>query len=102
MRVTLDNVIRVIQYHEKFATLRTYPYRPGQRVMVRHPSGRLKGVVELVIANPKKEDLERFLEISGFENAEKWWKVATRLHGRRPGYLVVVRINNMLGRGELG
>ncbi len=100
MRVTLDKVVAVMRQHGRLATLRTFPYQSGKRVVIKHPGGRLRGEVELVITDPKREDLERFLEISGFKSVEEWWDTAVKLHGANPRYLVVVRFPDGISGGR--
>ena len=79
----------------RVATVRSYPYRRGQRVRLRLESVglRLAGVVEEVYPY-SRGILERLWRLSGFDSAEEWRENAIGLHGSesRLRYVVVVRL----------
>jgi len=96
MRVTVPRVVNTMLSSGRLATLRTYPYKKGKRVIIKYPQGlqekRVKAVVEEVIPNPTPEVLEQYLELSGFDTPKEWWLTACALHKTSPRYLVVLRL----------
>jgi len=87
---------KVVEYIGKgspyVATLRTYPYRPKQRVRISCGDKVLHGVVIKVIPESSTETLERYLAYSGFNTVEEWHNAAVKLHGRKPKYLVFLEV----------
>lgn len=90
MRVTHKKVVKFFIEHGFIATLRNFPYVAGQKVIVNMPHKKNRGRVILVFENWKREDLEKFVCISGFDSVDEWLETAVRLHGNVPKRLVVV------------
>jgi len=67
-------------------------YIKGMIVIITRNGKRIgKGIILNVVPNTK-ENREKYVVISGFENIEEWEKEARRLHGRMPNVIVVVRL----------
>ena len=93
MRLTHPKAQKQLLTHGVLATLRTYPYREGKKVLVKlGPSRRVAARVAKVIPNPTLGDIADFVGISGFETPEEWRLTALKLHGRKPRYLVVIEL----------
>ena len=90
MRLTHPKAIRQFAEHGVLATLRTWPYREGQMVVVNMPKGKKRARVVKVIERPSFRDVREHASISGFDTADEWYSAALRLHKRRPRYLVVI------------
>ena len=70
------------------ATLRTYPYKVRQKVVI---NTKYKAEIYEVIRTPTIELLEKYVEISGFDSVGEWTKQAEGTHKRIQKYLVIVR-----------
>ena len=89
-----EKVLRYLRTRPSYvATLRTYPYKRGQIVTVRNCNKEIicKAVVADV-AEPTKENLSKYLSISGFETVDEWIAEAKKLHRKRPRHLVVLKL----------
>jgi hypothetical protein len=70
------------------ATLRTYPYKARQNVIINKT---WKAEIYEVFANPTSEILDNYVQMSGFDSVGEWTKEAERLHKRVPSFLVIVK-----------
>ena len=75
------------------STMRTYPYRINQRILLRDCNGRIMGYGVIVdAAAPTTDILEKWLKYSGFSSVNEWIREALRLHRRKPRYVYLVKI----------
>jgi len=88
MRFDIENVKRCLVMKRKVFTVRSY-WLKNEDVYV---SGvgicrRIRGY-EIV----KKEDLVKFMKLSGFENVEDWWNVIERMYGNKRKFVYCVKV----------
>jgi len=81
---------QVLEYFLKFgfvATMRDYPYKKGQKILVNR-----KYKAEVIdVFEVNKDSLDLFVDFSSFSNVKSWINKAKELHGKMPRYIVVVR-----------
>ena len=90
MKMMVERVASFFLEKGVVATMRSFKYTPGIVVKVKTPYGVYKGMITGVFENTDRTRA-RFLEISGFDNVDEWLETATKLHGRVPPWIVVVR-----------
>lgn len=101
MRFDYGNVVRFLLSNGVVATLRTFSYKPGQRVMIKH-GGRILGtgrIVDVLPATP--ENIRKYTIISGWKTPKEWILKARFAHGRIPDKIVIVVVDREKRREQV-
>ncbi|MCD6484832.1 MAG: hypothetical protein J7L47_06955 [Candidatus Odinarchaeota archaeon] len=86
MQMRCKQVLNFFLEKGVIATLRSYPYRAGQHIVINR---KYKAIVQKVYpATP--QNLITFLDYSSFKTVDEWMAKAKELHGKMPRFLVLV------------
>ncbi|MCD6484576.1 MAG: hypothetical protein J7L47_05630 [Candidatus Odinarchaeota archaeon] len=87
MQMKCEQVINFFREFGFVTTLRNYPYKKGQKVLINRTH---KAMVAAVFP-ATQENIELFAKFSSFKSSEEWIQKAKALNqGRLPKYLVLV------------
>jgi len=87
MRITVDSVLKQFLERGIVATLRNYPYRSGQNIIINRKYRAKVSTVMLA----STVAMNAFLHLSSFRSVDEWIRVAKEKHnGKFPKYLVIV------------